>query len=405
MSDLFDTITQWLLAQALSEKDMVATLSGMGARLVEGGVPVSRIGMGRPVMHPTIGMMDMQWSSDTGRVQSQEVARSAMTKEMLSNNPFGDLISGECDRIHADLRDPDEIARYSIFQQFADSGVTGYLAFSRGFGQQQSAFLRIVDGSFGAALSFSTKRFSGFSLEQLDGLERLVPAFCVCSRVDSDRRLASDVLEAYLGRISGKKVLAGQVVLGDGEQIDCAIFYSDLRASIALSQSLDIQTYLDTVNAYFACTATAVAEHGGEVLKFIGDGVLAIFPFDDETRPRQNMCDAALASAQEAFARAANANTSRDAQGLPALEFGIALHVGKVIYGNVGTQKRLDFTATGPAVGLAARIEGLTRHLDKPLLATQAFADLCATKGLALPAQSVRGFDAPVEIVGYDENG
>jgi len=403
-SELFAAISQWLLAQALSEHGMAHTLAGVGRQLVSGGIPISRISLGRTVLHPVTGLVDMQWSSDSGQVQTQDVPRSALSEALLMNSPFGDLMTGKYKhyRMHADLCDAKEVERYSIFQQFADSGVTGYAAFSRRFGQEQSTFSRIADGFHGASVSFSTKHSTGFSQQELDGLEQLVPAICVCSRIDSDRMLTTGVLEAYLGGISGKKVLAGQVSLGDGERIDCAILYSDLRASLAMSQSLDIQTYLDTVNAFFDCTATAVTEHGGEVLKFIGDAVLAIFPFDDDHRQNRSMCAAALASAQAAFARAATANTSRAQQALPVLQFGVALHVGKVIFGNVGTQKRLDFTATGPAVGIAARVEGVTRQLNSPLLATQAFADMCATKGTVLPAQNLRGFDVPVEIVSYD---
>ncbi|MEL6808520.1 MAG: adenylate/guanylate cyclase domain-containing protein [Pseudomonadota bacterium] len=168
-----------------------------------------------------------------------------------------------------------------------------------------------------------------------------------------------------------------------------------------LYQELDTQTYLDTVNAYFDRVATAITEHGGAVLKFVGDGVLAIFPFEDVKRPRSNMCAAALASAQEAFARADHANKARLTDKLPLIRFGVGLHVGTVIYGNVGTARRLDFTATGPAVGLASRCEEMTRTLDIPLLATGAFADLCPTKGTEQGAHSLRGFKDPVKLVSY----
>lgn len=144
-----------------------------------------------------------------------------------------------------------------------------------------------------------------------------------------------------------------------------------------------------------------MTEHGGEVLKFIGDGVLAIFPIDNTTRPRANMCAAALSSAQEAFARAAHENTTRATKNLPPLEFGIALHVGEVLYGNVGTESRLDFTATGPAVGLAARVEAHTRAANTPLLATAEFADACPTTAQPLEPVHLPGFTEPVALASY----
>jgi adenylate cyclase len=232
-------------------------------------------------------------------------------------------------------------------------------------------------------------------------MTRLMPALCACLRVDSERSLAEEILDIYLGRISGKKVLGGQIELGDGQNLQCAIFYSDLRNSLGLSQQLKRRAYLDTLNSYFDCTAKAVNEHGGEVLKFIGDGVLAIFPFDDKTTSRTDMCTAALASAQAAFARAVTTNISRKAEGLPEIQFGIALHVGEVIYGNVGTDQRLDFTATGPAVGMASRVEGLTRPLDQPLLATSEFAAHVNEASTDLGTHDIRGFDTPVSLVTY----
>ncbi len=402
MSDLFDNISDWLLQQALSDDDISVTVGGLAMRLQDGGIPIARISMGRSVLHPVIALINLQWNSKTGLVQMETVPRKSVTSTFMEGSPFGDFARGSAEQIVADLKDPDDVKKYEMFQRLADDGMTGYVAFVRHFGREQAVFSETTGSVRGANVSFATRRFSGFSQSDIDGLERLVSALCVCTRVDNDRFLAKNMFETYLGRISGDQVLGGRVERGDGRQIDCAIFYSDLRGSVALSQQLDIHPYLDAVNTYFDCTVNAVTDHGGEVLKLIGDGVLAIFPFDDKTRPRENMCAAALASAQEAFARANHANKLRAQDNLPTLEFGVALHVGKVIYGNVGTEKRLDFTATGPAVGLAARVEALTRELETPLLATKEFADCCPGHATSMPAQSIRDFTDPVDLVRYE---
>lgn len=405
MPDLFDNITDWLLGQALGDDDISVTLSGLAMRLKDGGIPVARISLGRPVLHPVIGLIDMQWHGDTGHVRLQTVPRKAMSIKSFENSPFGDIAFGKFDYIAADLKDPDQVKRYEIFQQLVNEGLTGYLAFVRKFGGEQKTVMNYQGEAVvlqGANVSFATKRFSGFSQSDQDGLERLVSALCVCTRIENDRFLVKEMLETYLGRISGDRVLGGQVGRGDGEQIDCAIFYSDLRGSVALSQELDTRQYLDTVNAYFDCTVNAVSDHGGEVLKLIGDGVLAIFPFNDKTRPRESMCIAALASAREAFERAKLVNNARAHDALPKITFGAALHVGKVIYGNVGTKKRLDFTATGPAVAMAARVEALTRKLETPLLATKEFADLCPEASTAMPEQMIKDFSDPVKLVCFE---
>lgn len=405
MADLFDNIKEWLLDQALGENDISTIVQEMAERLQNGGIPISRISMGRPALHPVIALIDMQWNSDTGRVTIDTVARKTITPEWLDtvkNSPFGEMTGGQKTRIVADLRNPEDVKRYDIFKRFADEGLTGYVAYFRSFGREQDIWSSMEMYLRGAAVSFSTKRFSGFSAADIEGLERLVSALCICARVDGDRFLAHEVLQAYLGRISSKQVLSGRVSRGDGNEIDCAILYSDLCGSVALSQQLDTSAYLDTVNAYFDCTINAVTDHGGEVLKLIGDGVLAIFPFEANERPRDSMCAAALASAKEAFMRAKHLNVSRTQAGLPEIDFGVALHVGKVIYGNVGTEKRIDFTATGPAVGMAARVEALTRDVGHPLLATQDFADLCPEPGIEVGDKTLKDFKAPVTLLRYE---
>lgn len=401
MTNIFDTTIDWLLGQALSDDDLSVTIQGLADRLVDGGVSLARISIGRSILHPVIGLLDMQWNSDTGQVTSQSVSRAFVRSELDTANPFADLSKGEISFIHTDLRDPAEVARYKIFEEFAAKGITGYAAFARSFGYKQTLYSKVSKDFRGASVSFATRRFSGFSSSELAGLQRLIPALCVCARADTDRFTTNEVLETYLGRISGKRVLTGQIDRRDVQQIECALFYSDMRESLALSQKLNAQEYLDTVNAYFGCTANAVIDHGGEVLKFVGDGILAIFPIEEGRRPRTSMCTAALAAAREAFARADHTNTQRAKDDLPPVTFGIALHVGEVIYGNVGIEKRLDFTATGPAVGLATRIEGLTRTLASPILASEGFAAQVSETGTPHPPQSIRSFDQPVSLIGY----
>lgn len=405
MPDLIDNINDWLLIQALGDDDISVTLAGVATRLKDGGIPIARINMGRPALHPVIRLIDLEWKSDTGRVELNTVSRKAFTldfEKAMWKTPFGDIARGRVKHIVADLKNPDDVKRYELFEKMADDGLTGYVAYMRHFGRERTIYSETELDLRGAVVSFATRRFSGFSQSDVDGLERLVSALCICARVDNDRFLANELLGSYLGRISSQLVLSGQVERGDGREMDCAILYSDLRGSVALSQQLDSNAYLDTVNAYFDCTINAISDHGGEVLKLIGDGVLAIYPFDDKSRPRSNMCAAALESAREAIARATYVNKARTDAELPVIEFGIGLHVGKVIYGNVGTEKRLDFTATGPAVGLAARIEALTRELNVPILATKEFSDYCTDEPIPVPEQVIKDFPDPVQLVKFE---
>ena len=401
MADLFDGIADWLMEQALSDSDLPKIVAQMAARLTDGGVPIARLNVGRPILHPLFGMFNLTWEKSTGQVTSFTVPREQVDAVLSTKSPFADLMNKGLDSIVAQLTDPDDVARYAIFQELAEEGMTGYAAFGRIFGVKQTVYSTMGENFRGTALSFCTKRFAGFSQSDLDGLSQLITPLCICVRVANDRFLTSELLETYLGRISGKQVLQGHSARGNGQAIECALFYSDMRNSLGLSQSMEIDAYLGTVNQYFECTAGAVLDHGGEVLKFIGDGVLAIFPIEDATRPRANMCAAALSAAREAFARAALTNKSRKADGLPEIEFGIALHVGTVIYGNVGTEKRLDFTATGAAVGIASRCEGLTREIGSALVATPDFTAHCPEPAEPLGEFAIQGFADKVALSTY----
>lgn len=248
----------------------------------------------------------------------------------------------------------------------------------------------------GASVSFATKRRSGFTKREIDGLARLsIPLFGTV-RVYTEQFLAAELMEAYLGRISGQSVLSGQISRGDVQEIDCALLFSDMHGSTALSQRLSPEDYVAAVNRYFECVAGAVHDHGGEVLKFVGDGLLAIFPFDGHRRLPEDMCEAALSAAREAFQRRAEIAPEDQT------DFGIGLHMGSAIYGNVGTEKRLDFTVTGTSVALVSRLENLTRSLDAPLLATSEFEKLVTETPLTLGSQTLRGFEEAVEIFAFE---
>ena len=176
MPDFFDNITDWLLSQALGDDDISVTLGGLAKRLQDGGIPIARISMGRSVLHPVIALIDLEWNSDTGHVQLQTVPRKSLTLEFLEGTPFGDMAFDGIDRIVADLKDPVDVNRYDMFQKFANDGLTGYVAFVRQFGREQAVFSELSENIRGANVSFATRRFSGFSQSDIDGLARLVSA-------------------------------------------------------------------------------------------------------------------------------------------------------------------------------------------------------------------------------------
>lgn len=401
MPDFWGDLTEWLMQQTLADTTLDATLLELTDRLRGGGVPVARINIGRAILHPVVGLIDTQWQQATGRVDTRYTTRETVRNTVRVDVPFSTLMRGEAPEVLADLTDPEALSRYGLFRALAADGITGYAAFNRHYGLLQPLHMEHAEGFRGAAVSFATRRFSGFTEADLDGLRRIMTPLCTNIRVADEHFVSTRIAEAYLGRISARQVLAGSVERGDGRLIDCAIFYSDMRGSLPLSRQLETQDYLDTVNTYFECLATSITDHGGEVLKFIGDGVLAIFPTGAEGRHMRTTCAAALASAREAVLRTAHANKARAEQDLPPIAFGVALHLGSVIWGNVGTPERLDFTATGPEVGIAARLEGLNRKLGSTIVASAAFADALGQAGEGRSSHTLRGLSEPVDVYTY----
>ena len=204
-------------------------------------------------------------------------------------------------------------------------------------------------------------------------------------------RKARNILDAYLGPNAGAKVLAGQIKRGDGEDIHAVIWFCDLRDSTALADSMSRRDFLSILNEYFECTLEPVLQRKGEVLRFIGDAALAIFPIDG--RPRE-ACAAAVEAAREALARMEKANKKRP---LP-LRFGIGLHLGELTYGNIGTPGRIEFTVIGAAANEAARIESLCKQLEVDLLVSEHVARVLPIRWRSMGSHTLRGVGDKIEL-------
>jgi adenylate cyclase len=212
------------------------------------------------------------------------------------------------------------------------------------------------------------------------------------------RSTQAALLETYLGRRSAAQVLAGRLRREPGETIRAVLLYADLRGFTELSESAAPDEVIAALGAWFDRVAGAVHAFGGEVLKFIGDGVLAIFPIGE--RDALAACDAALRAVAAARAGMDHLDRSRAAQGLAPLPFGMALHVGEMLWGNIGTADRLDFTAIGPPVNLVSRLEGLCRPLGRPVLLSDAFAAQTTQALVPLGRHVLRGIAAPCAVYG-----
>jgi adenylate cyclase len=241
-------------------------------------------------------------------------------------------------------------------------GVTDYIALPLAF----------IDGQIHAS-SWTTKEPGGFTDDQLDGLRSIVPPLARLIEVIGLRRIATVLLDTYVGNSAGARILAGQIRRGHTETMRVAIWLSDLRGFTPLSDRLPPETMVKLLNAYFDCQVGPILRNGGEVLKFMGDGLLAIFPIAEDGADSVEVCSRILEAVNESRANVAAMSYVEGNHVIESFRFGVALHVGHVLYGNIGGGNRLDFTCIGPAINLAARMEKIAGRLNRTVVASAQF--------------------------------
>jgi len=249
----------------------------------------------------------------------------------------------------------------------------------------------------GIVLSWISSAPGGFTDEDLELLRMIQLPLCAQLKNLTHRRLVDDIMDAYLGSYSGKRVHDGQIQRGDGDIIDAVILFCDLRGSSKLAEHYDLKGFLDVLNDYYEITAGAVIEGGGEVLRYIGDASLAIFPLE-RYETKENACRSALEVALNAVRRGERVNGDRRGRGEPPIEFGIGLHIGTVMYGNIGTPERIEFTVIGQAANEAARIEAKCKDLEETILVSDSFAGSIPSSWRSHGPFELRNIGRPIEI-------
>jgi adenylate cyclase len=373
-------VLRWLMTDARRLVDAGEFLEAFALELRAAGVDVSRITTGVPILHPQIFSFSGLWQ--LGKGTTERLYRSGPGfAATMSNSPIRIAYEGG-GPVRCDLAAPPRDGEFAILEDLRREGFTDYIVHSVPF----------ADGSH-KALSLATTRRGGFESDELALFEAMIPAVAFNLEVQALRRTARTLLDTYVGRQSGGRVLEGQIQRGAGETIAAVIWLCDLRGFTGLSETLPRETLIDLLNCYFGPMCDAVAKEGGEILKFIGDAMLAIFPIG--TDPGAT-CGAALIAAERAQTALLLENRRREGAELPRIEYGLALLVGDVMYGNIGSDTRLDFTVIGPAVNLTARIESMCRQLGRSLLLS---SDFITAAGI--PAQSLGAF--PLKGVGVEQ--
>lgn len=387
-------IIDWLVSTGRAAADIPALTEALCRRLTDEGLPAWRLFFGLPILHPLVRFLSVYWRSDWAEVEVVRRAHGAEQQPGYLTSPIAIILDNDAEALRFRIERMESPLPHPILDELRADGATDYVIMK----------LHFRDGR-GGVMSLTTRRPGGFSVAELELLDRIREALAAVLESMILRKLATTVVDTYVGRRAGARVLSGEMRRGSLETVRAVLWYCDLRGFTALSDRLPPADLIALLNGYFEIMTGAVETHGGEVLKFIGDAVLAIFPIPDGEAGPAPVCAAALAAARQAIYYMEARNAERSAWGEPILRCGIALHLGEVLYGNIGAPSRLDFTVIGPAVNLVSRIEGLCKRLDRTVLTSETFALASEEDLLSLGWHPVKGLLKPVEVYGLTGEG
>ncbi len=392
----------WAVNQGLHAAPADLVFAGLCRRLTAAGVPLFRAFAGMRTLHPQWGGFGFRWDRESDAAPPEQYGRGGDYEERIAESPFASLIEraalvGEdapWPSLRRRLSGDNARLDFGVLQELAAADATDYFALLVGFGAGDPA------RGTGVGYSFATTRPRGFDDDDIMLLQTVLPVVSLALMADAEHRIASGLLAAYLGEDAGRRVHAGAVARGSVDRIRAVLWFADIRGSTAIAETTPGLAVIELLDEVFETLTAALRPRGGQVLKFLGDGMLAIFRFAEDAR--EATCHQALAAAEAMQALDAR-NQARRRTDRPVAEVDVALHLGDVLYGNVGAIDRLDFTVIGPAVNEAARIEALCEPLGCNVLLSAEFAAAVPGAPLRpLGRHQLRGVAEPREIYALD---
>ncbi len=389
-------ISRWLNAVALRSDDTAVVLQGFCERLVAAGLPLLRLGIAANVVHPLIEGRGYNWRRDAP-VEVADLTREMAQRrgEAWRRSPFYHLPRDRSGEIRRTLGSSYLPGEFGMLDDFVARGCTDYLAFIVPFAPGTT-----IGTQAGLLVSVQTDRAGGFAEAELDLIRRLATPLAHACKTIMAIEAGRAMVTTYLGRDPARQVLEGRIEQGRAERVEAALWSSDLMGFTRIADTLPRDQLLEFLNSYADAVVGIITDHGGEVLKFIGDGIIAIFPLAEP-----GACVRALDAAEATLAAIERLGAAREAEGRARTALHLALHVGEVLYGNIGAKARLDFTVVGPAVNEVARIEAMCRSLDQRLVVSAAFAAAAGparARLVSLGRYALRGVRLPQELFTLD---
>ena len=393
-------ISDWLIREGLLSAEFEDILTEFCERLVAFGMPLQRVMIGMRTLHPSIDAVTYTWQRG-GAAESANFVIDQRQQDGWQRSPLHHMLETDTHDLRRRLAGPGADRDFPILEELAAQGATDYLA-------RLTPFDLGTASDFGAGMlsTWATDRAEGFTDHHVSVLDRLIPRLALTAKGSLTRQIAVNVLDTYVGPDAGHRIMAGDIRRGSMEVIRAVLLYADLRGFTAVTDRADGDEVAAMLDEYFEAMVPPVLDHGGEVLKYLGDGLLATFNLAG--RRRDTLCSDALQVAHEQIVRVRELNVRRGATGRPVMELDTALHLGDVLYGNVGAADRLDFTVIGPAVNEASRIEALCAPLGLNVLISEAFSAAaagCTDRLISAGRHKLRGVRESQQLYTIDTSG
>jgi adenylate cyclase len=384
---LSDGVVHWLTNGTRDERFIDNIFAEMCNRLQQAGIPLKRSTLHIVIQHPQWLGARIMWSDGMREAEISRVDFDVRERSEYIGSSANEIQEGATEVRENLERDPALGRKHALYDEMRAKGLTDYVAWPlyHTLGKQH-------------LVTFATDRPGGFDDAHIVALKNVLPVLALVSEIRVKNRLARTLLETYVGAHAGELILAGATRRGTGTTVRAAIMICDLRDFTKISDNWPRDDVIDLLNDYFDAMSEPIARHGGEILKFIGDGLLAIFPLS-----QPDACVNLLHAVTEAREAMAGLNARNNGTGRAPLNYGIGVHVGDVMYGNIGSSSRLDFTVIGPAVNMASRLEALTKQVGRPVLLSRDFAEQVAPKFELehVGKYEVRGFSDPIELFAF----